>query len=367
MNSLKKLTTSLGVCVLGIVGISNAKLLEHWEIGQYRNIFQENFEIIKQNINKDLLNTDLKCNYKSRWNFFEVEPSCFIQGDMPRLDSPQKAFEHIQKYIDGFDSIYDLDATSFVYEPSSINYKPNSPKAFKLSNFIDPSQSSDLYLYILLDSLWYTIKLPKSSIALNQMENYSLYVSDKDLTKRYGCRLTNYNIAMWLLDDMVIGPWKTYNFNTALASKQTEYCTWSSKRQYLFNSGVCGVSTKLFRNWLINPYTKVTERYSHTNRLVNFYDEYIYGDDASVYERDKQLHIKNISNKPIYFNVYKSKWHSYLLALYPGKTSLSSMVTRKQTSSLKSIVWSNVFNKNTWNIRYEQFWLSNYLSRSYEN
>ncbi len=367
MNILKRTTAGLGVCVFTLVGVSNAKILEYWKINKYRTVFQENFADIKQNINKDVLKTKLDCTYKTNWNFFEVDPFCFIQGDIPKLETPQKVFEELDYYIDGFDSIYDLDSTSFVYEPSNINYKPNSPKAFKLSGFIDSQKPSDLYLYLLLDSLWYTIKIPKINIALSQIKDYSLYVSDKDLTKRHGCRLTNYNIAMSLLDGLVISPWETYNFNTALASKQAEYCTWSSQRKYLFNSGVCGVSTQLFRNWLINPYTKVTERHSHANRLVNFYDEYIYGDDASVYEWDKQLHIKNISKRPIYFNVFKKQWHSYLVASYPKNTQLSSMVTKKQINKLSSIVWSSVFNKNTLNTRYEQFWLSNYLSKSYEN
>jgi vancomycin resistance protein YoaR len=78
----------------------------------------------------------------------------------------------------------------------------------------------------------------------------------------------------------------------------------------MFNGGVCGAATQLFRLSLIMPDLSALDRQAHSQRYTRYYDEYIFGDDAAVYEMKKKLTVKNDSKGDIYLRVLnKDPYH----------------------------------------------------------
>jgi hypothetical protein len=82
------------------------------------------------------------------------------------------------------------------------------------------------------------LKVPKLFIALNQVRDYSFYVSTKDLSNRKGGRLRNFNIAIGKIDNFVLYPGKSLLYNKLIAYAKG-YFTGKSKKKYMFYGGVC--------------------------------------------------------------------------------------------------------------------------------
>jgi len=61
------------------------------------------------------------------------------------------------------------------------------------------------------------------------------------------------------------------------------------------------------------PDIEIVKRYPHSIRLVPYYSDYVFGDDAAIYEMSKQFEIKNNSNHTTYFKVLKQDNASYLV------------------------------------------------------
>jgi len=168
------------------------------------------------------------------------------------------------------------------------------------------------------------------------------------------------------LDWYLLNPWKEIYFNKLIAylpwyAKKS----WDVKSNYAFYGWVCGVSTMLFRNSLINPYLFVKERHNHSQRYVNFYDKYIWWDDASVYEFIKKFIVKNIWKLPIYFKK-KQIWEElYFVSIIPKKVEVFSIIKKWQIWKLSSKVSVDTFDKNGY-LKYNQFWISNYSRKNYE-
>ena len=117
----------------------------------------------------------------------------------------------------------------------------------------------------------------------------------------------------------------------------------------------------MFWNWLLNPFLEVTKRYAHWQRYEGFYGSTIMWDDASMYERWKQLELKNSGQKDLYFGTIKrpSDGNTVLLSIYPSKTTNTVMVQKQQTWKRSAVVTNTVFDEVWWVI-YEKDWISNY-------
>ena len=301
-----------------------------------------------------------KCDYFVWYKTVTISPTCIIKGELPELKF-QDAVSIMWSHIKEFDKKYDLESTSFFYNSANPIYFNNS----ELADFVGVTTWDDIVAK-LLDYANIRISIPKYYIAKEYIKNYSFYVSTKNLDNRSKCRKTNFLKALYMLDGRTLYSQQSFNYNTELV-KEKNYCVewWGKPWKYLFYGGVCGASTQLFRNSLINPDLYISKRYNHRQRYVYFYNKDIYWDDASVYERDKQFEIKNIGTKPIYFKVWKSSNDYYLVSILPYKNENTSFVLKKQIWTLRAIVGRIVFDK--FNIKqFEQFWVSNYYSKNYE-
>jgi hypothetical protein len=54
---------------------------------------------------------------------------------------------------------------------------------------------------------------------------------------------------------------------------------------------------------------------------VPYYSEYVFGDDAALYEMNKQLEIKNIGDTELYFKVLDKKNANYFVIITPEKNN----------------------------------------------
>ena len=301
---------------------------------------------------------DKKCDYYKEWAYYYVLPWCFETGKLPKL-SLKQTVNLVWPLIKKFDKTYDLNSKWFFYKPTKIDYFVK----YDLSDIIWTWNIAKLWLWVLsITHTW--IKIPEIYLAFNQIKNYSFYVAWKDLSKRNWWRLQNFDVAFKALDNLVLQPNQIVFLNKLLANLPWYY-TKGSDRKYLFYAGVCWVSTMFFRLALINPYLYVVKRYNHFHRYVYFYSNYLYGDDAAIYQYDKVLKIKNIYNKPILFKTKKIKDKLYFVSIVPSKVDKFVYVEKRQIWRLKALVKKVVFNAD-WGIDYIQQWISKYLAYSYE-
>lgn len=300
------------------------------------------------------------CYFYKKWNKFIISPICFLTNEFPQIWFT-KSVDIIFPYINNFTNIYNLESTWFNYETAQPIFKKTFIDLDKIKQNLD----KDTILHLSYQNV--DFEIDQTDLAYQNIKKYSFYVADKDLTGRWWCRLTNYNIAMNLFNNKIIKSWEIYNTNKEFAQHTKEYC-WHETWRYLFYGWVCGASTQLFRISLINPYIKVLQRHWHSQRYVWFYGKYIYGDDAAIYERSKQFEIKNIGNKDLYFKVWDKNWHKYMMSVYPEKNDFITNVKREQVSYTKAFVWKQVLSKYDWKKIYEQWRTSSYYwGRNYED
>lgn len=298
------------------------------------------------------------CNISIYTHYYIVTPICLLKST-PELTF-KESVDILWPLIKDFDKKYDLESTSFLYDTAL----PEFEKMVEPLDQYIGNDKKDKLLLTLLHMLDKKIYIPKTYIAMNNFKNYSFFISSKSLENRWGCRKENYLIAIRLLEDKLLFPSEVFNYNTELIWKK--YCKYKTTWNYLFYGWVCGASTQLFRNALINPYIYITKRTNHSQRWVNFYSENVYWDDASVYEKQKQFEIRNIWENPIYFKLF-SLWNNQdLVSIYPDKNIYTTHILKKQVWKLQATVWKSVFlwhNHTKW---YDQFWLSTYGSLNFE-
>jgi vancomycin resistance protein YoaR len=132
----------------------------------------------------------------------------------------------------------------------------------------------------------------------------------------------------------ILQPSQSFNVNKLLAWLDG-YCTGTGEREYMFYQGVCGFSTQVWRNALINPYLTTTRRAPHSSWWQAYYGEEIVWDDAAIYEMDKQLEIQNTSEYPIYMRTIERAWRKYLISVMPKIADKAVTITRINTWPLQ--------------------------------
>jgi len=308
---------------------------------------------------KQILSTPLSaCKSRLNGNNYYVSPSCFLSWwTLPKVNF-KETINDILPLISNFKKTYNLNSTWFFYNTATPTFYIN----YNIDKIIKQNQTNKLLLHI-LSLLNYYIKIPKVYFEMRQSKNYSFYVSKKNLKLRNKWRLQNLDIAINQLDWYLLKWWKTLNLNNIIANKPWYYKKWNSK--YLFYGWVCGASTMLFRNALINPYLYVVKRYNHSQWYVHFYSKYIYWDDAAMYQYIKIFKIKNISKYPIYIRK-KQIWNELLLiSIIPKRINEFTYISKKQVWKLKAKVSVETMD-DLWNIIYKQSWISNYFRKNYE-
>ncbi len=336
-------------------------LLLGWVVWAKNIAVVDNFSFVLNNFSSfnSLFPLEGKCRVK--WvsgQSLIVTPECLITK--PAVYIPfSKSVDLIWPFVKDIKGTYRLDQNEFFYTGAKVildDEFENNVKRFW-------NQQLSWGGYMMLKWRNANVQIPLAYFAWKYFKDYSFWVSTKSLTGRDECRLTNYKLAMDKLDWLILKPREIYNFNEDLIKiPQEDYCKGKSERQYLFYAGVCGVSTQLFRNSLLNPFIRVVERRSHAHRYPKFYSPIVLGDDAAVYEWYKFLKIQNISEAPLYFKVFeKSPKEVYLVSISPQKNPYKVKVQKKNLSKLSAYVqktvfsWENVLSNKKWTSVYYGF------------
>ena len=297
---------------------------------------------------------DQLCVISDEFSHIRITPKCFIDGRMPELGF-QESIDLLHPYIINLHGLYDVNHDEFVYESADLEIEDALPD---IREVIDAER--DGFLLKVLGSAGYEFRIPKIYFVRQQTEGYSFYASVRD-TLTYGpCRKRNYDEAMKQLDRRTIAPGETFNYNRVLANLPS-YCMGNSPHMYLFYQWVCGGSTQLFWNALVNPQLFVTKRYAHSQWYEGFYGSKM-GDDASLYEWMKQFEMKNVGDKDIYMRtVVLDDGNTLLFSAYPEQNNYVSKVTKEKTGPLKAVLSTHVTDSETGEELYEQEWTSYYI------
>ncbi len=292
----------------------------------------------KKLINDIILEKDKDCLIdKQDEDNYLVSPSCILQNKLPTLEY-KEAIDYLRTYIDWFWTSYNENEVSFSYEWTFPIFKENL----------------DIYPYslwakqILIDAEKQNklIHLNKKHIAFYSIKNLWFYATNKDLSILKRCTRQNYTVALNSFDGMILKTNESINLNKHL-SYLPWYCKWSWPQNLKFYWWVCGFITQLFRTSLILPEIEITKRYSHSVRLSAYYSDYVFWDDAAIYEMGKQFEIKNNSEYPIYFKEL-NKWNSnYFVAILLWKQTKWVNITKKQTWKLEWTISVETYNLKT--------------------
>jgi len=188
-----------------------------------------------------------------------------------------------------------------------------------------------------LQKSWVDIRIDKSTVAYNSIKNANFYVVYRNISSLKRCTKQNYFVAANILNNTILEPGETLNLNKKIANAAW-YCKWSGPQNLMFYWWVCGLATQLFKAALLSPEIKITKRHPHSRRLVPYYSEYIYGDDAAIYEMNKEFEIQNIWEHPLYFKLLEKNNGVFLAIITPQKSNEWVLITKKQTKTLNANV-----------------------------
>lgn len=352
----------LGVLYMSVMITCKAETISFEEyVSSIQEIKDSKDSFSTQAIGKEFMKVkDNECTFeKDKNNNWLIKPICFRYNNLPELEF-QDTIDIIWPYVEWFDSVYNEQSISFDYQPTLPRLSKNSFKEYlKLRN-----SHAEKVVVSYHEQNNDTIVVPQELLAYLQVQRYGFYAVYKDLSKLKGCALQNYNVAFSVLDKQSIQAGESLNLNNEI-SNLPWYCKGKSQKQYMFYGGVCGVSTQLFRLSLLVPGLLTTQRHNHSQRWVNYYNEYIFGDDAAMYEMNKQFEIQNTLPYQIYLRTIENNHNNYLIAITPEIQEKYIRITKEQTDKLSSKVTKEVFYSSDKNISTEQVFSSNYSKKRY--
>jgi len=305
-------------------------------------------------LNKFILLKDEKCNYETDWNNYIVSPICLLRKEFP--DMPYKTLiNKVRNDIDWFNQVYNDASPKFTY-------KSTNP-FFEWYKSIMPQSDRQKYLLAILQEQWINIIIPMKYVYYEKIKELWFFVVRKDLSLLKPCTKQNYKVALGSFDNFVLSSWSIINLNKHL-SYLDWYCKWTWPKNLMFYGWVCGFASQLFRSSLINPDIEILKRSWHSIWLTAYYSNYIYWDDAAIYQNSKQFEIKNNSDQEIYFKVM-DKWDfNYLVSITDQKPSKSVNITKTQIEDLSAQVVKETYDIESWKIKNTQVFDSRYDSRN---
>lgn len=282
----------------------------------------------------------------------------------------------IRPSISWWTSWYNQDSTEFIYTGSRPIFA--SGDLVNIGDLLSGDLSEKLY--ILSEYSDSSIYIPILDIKKYISDNYiSRFVANRDIKLYSHCQKQNFDVAMKKLQSVKLSSGQSLNLNKELTNL-SGYCMWSEwEGKYMFYQWVCGTSTLFFRNALVTPDIYISKRQWHSNRFTKYYGDYIYWDDAAIYEMDKQFEIQNKSDYNLYIKFWTS-WdlyadsNKYLVSIYPWISNQKVQIIKKEVNSweLKSIVSKNIYhqdNLTTWAATLSsssQTRVSNYYNKLYD-
>jgi hypothetical protein len=297
-----------------------------------------------------------ECFYaKEDTDMYIITPSCLFGNKLPQVPLTQ-ALEIIWPHIEAFNTIYNESAQSFVYEWTN----PILNKTYDIL----PKTIAEKIALAKAEKENKKIKISIYALAVESIKQANFYVVYRDISPLKRCTKQNYFVALNALNNKVIQPGETLNLNQEIANAQG-YCKGSGRKDLMFYGGVCGASTQLFRASLLSPQVTISKRYGHSQRIVPYYSEYIFGDDAAMYEMSKQFEIKNQSNNELYIKHLEKNGGVYLAIITPQKDKKWVIINKFETQKLKATVEKNIYEREPKNIIDEQKFLSTYTQKEY--
>lgn len=303
-------------------------------------------------INEARLLMDTPCTGQLQGDHVLVHATCLLHDTFPRYDR-EMMVDDMREDVISFDRVYDLEATSYDVSPSRLYLadRDRDPSSLRIK------RNSDISVIMYLMQHDIKVAIPKQYIARYHANNHGLYAVHKnDLEQQSSCARTNYLLAVRSLDGLRLEPGESFEINQHITDLPG-YCRGS--KRFMFYGGVCGASTQLYRLGLMHPEIYVVERTNHNTRYTRYYAEYLYSDDAAIYENFKKMIIRNDSDDTMIFKLLE-KERETTLAVFSLPTSKKSSVTKKQTWPLSWIV-RKVVTDQWWQLLHEQEWHSRYL------
>ncbi len=285
------------------------------------------------------------CDISYIWSDLILDMSCFISGtDLdidhaftqldPDIITLKSNIDLVRDNVSWFADIYDTNNNTFNFSWSKVTFRDNDSSYLHiLENLNHKPINSNIYLLI---KYWYKMKLSKKDMAMRFAKyNYYFAVSDRDISKYGECAKTNFRVAFEQMGNRLLKPWDTLDINTLFANLDW-YCKWDGE-DFMFYQWVCGVSTQVFRLWVLFPELWVYKRQNHNIRYTVYYGDEVVWDDAAIYEDIKKLEIRNDSNQDIY--LLTKSWDKdryYLVSAYPIKPGYTIKVEKQPLDNLSA-------------------------------
>lgn len=282
--------------------------------------------------------------------------------------------------ISWWTSGYNQNSTEFLYTGSKPIFAQND--LVNVKNLFSGDLSEKIYILSKYSDS--NIYIPIMDIENYISENFiTRSVANRDIKLYSACQKQNFDIAMDKLKSVKLSPNQKLNVNSELTNLSW-YCTWPEGGWlYMFYQWVCGTSTLFFRNALVNPNIYITKRQWHSNWFTKYYGDYIYGDDAAIYEMQKQFEIQNKSDYDIYIKFW-TNWDlhkdtdKYLVSISPKGSDRLIIITKWESSwgIYQAILTKNIYSGyiltwseiETWTFLswVSQKWISNYYNKLYD-
>ncbi len=168
--------------------------------------------------------TTKRCVAYDRGERMLVSPACLMSGQPPLLSFPQ-AVESILPIITHIDHVYETEEAVFNYQTAILTL---DAQAIKDAHLLEQPKDG---LLRTLASQGVLIRVPKRVLALQQVDQRSVFAAVRD-THSYGyCRKNNYDIALRQLDGILLAPDEKLNMNKKIAHLRG-YCGGGT---YMFN------------------------------------------------------------------------------------------------------------------------------------
>jgi hypothetical protein len=305
-------------------------------------------------LKKLILIKDEKCEYQISWNNYILSPTCLLRKDFPDV-SYKTIIDQVWPDLWWFNEVYNDSSKNFTYESTT--------PFFQSYKSIMPKSDRQKYLLANLQQQWKKISIPIKYIYYEKAKELWFFVVRKDLSLLKPCTKQNYKVALASFDNFILAAWKTINLNDHV-SYLPWYCKWRWPQDLMFYWGTCWFASQLFRVSLINPDIEILKRSWHSVWLTAYYSDYIYWDDAAVYQNSKQFEIKNTSPQEIYFKTLDKWSFNYFVAITPQKSSRWVNVNKEQIWKLSAKVVKEIYEIESWEPKSTQTFDSRYDSKN---
>ena len=343
--------------VLGCIGSTTAdNIMNFSEYQKEVNGIQTKNISKTQTLQQIMKAKNMPCEYTGETkDTYIVSPSCLLKNDLPQI-AFKEAIDYLRPHIESFNTVYNDTEQTFSYQGTS--------PIFTMNYEILPKTVEEKLTLIYLQNIWKKLRIHKSSIAYQIIKRANFYTAYKNTSILKRCTKQNYTVALNQIDGKILWSGWILNLNKEIMNLNG-YCKWWWPQDLLFYWWVCWFATQLFRTSLLVPTIKITKRYAHSERLVPYYSDYVFWDDAALYQMNKQLEIKNIGESELYFKVL-DKWNgNYFVIITSEKNTQWVIISKKQTKKLAWEVQRTIYKGSSDIIIKKDSFTSTYVKKNY--